>query len=210
MADDTRAAKAPSKISDNPLARATRVRAFDRVMFAVAALSAVWLLVVLIVRTPHGLHWRSITTAIVLAVVLVYLVLPRVHRILTTIYVPDYFVGRTRTSEGLLGDPLNLAVCGGRDELATAMDRAGWKLADPVTARSTYRIIRSTLTGTPYPTAPASPLFLFGREQDATFQQEDGGDASKRHHVRFWKTPDDWPLPGGARVDWLPTGPLIH
>ena len=41
-----------------------------------------------------------------------YLVLPRLHRILTTIYVPDYFIGRARTSDGLLGDPINLAFMG--------------------------------------------------------------------------------------------------
>lgn len=38
-----------------------------------------------------------------------YLTLPRLHRILTPVYVPDYFFGRTRTSEGMLGDPVNLA-----------------------------------------------------------------------------------------------------
>ena len=35
-----------------------------------------------------------------------------------TIYVPDYFIGRARTSDGLLGDPVNLAVLG--DERAAA------------------------------------------------------------------------------------------
>lgn len=46
------------------------------------------------------------------SVILAYPALPRLHRILTRIYVPDYFIGRTRTSDGLLGDPVNLALLG--------------------------------------------------------------------------------------------------
>ena len=38
------------------------------------------------------------------AALLAYLLLPRIHQILTALYVPDYFIGRTRTSDGLLGD----------------------------------------------------------------------------------------------------------
>ena len=41
-----------------------------------------------------------------------YLVLPRLHRWLTKLYVPDYFIGRVRTGDGLLGDPVNLAING--------------------------------------------------------------------------------------------------
>ena len=51
-----------------------------------------------------------------------------------------------------------------------------------------------------------SPLFLFGRQQDFAYQQEVDGNPAKRHHVRFWRTPDDWLLPGGRRVDWLAAG----
>ena len=51
-----------------------------------------------------------------------------------------------------------------------------------------------------------SPLFLFGRMQDFAYQQEVAGNPAKRHHVRFWRTPDGWLLPGGTRVDWLAAG----
>ena len=40
---------------------------------------------------------------IVFWVLLTYLLLPRLHRILTRLYVPGYFIGRARTSDGLLG-----------------------------------------------------------------------------------------------------------
>ena len=51
-----------------------------------------------------------------------------------------------------------------------------------------------------------SPLFLFGRQQDFAYQQEVDGNPAQRHHVRFWRCPDGWLLPGGIRVDWLAAG----
>jgi hypothetical protein len=86
------------------------------------------------------------------------------------------------------------------------MAAAGWTRADPVTLASSWRIITSTLTRRSYADAPVSPLFLFGRQQDFAYQQEVDGNPAQRHHVRFWKCPDGWLLPGGRRVDWLAAG----
>ena len=132
-----------------------------------------------------------------------YLVLPRLHKILTALYVPNYYIGRARTGEGLLSDPVNLAVIGSRAQLIAGMEKAGWKRADDLNAQTTYKMVRATLLRRSYPTAPVSSLFLFGGPQEITFQQEIDGSTSKRHHVRFWKTPDDWFLPGGRTADWL-------
>ena len=38
----------------------------------------------------------------------------------------------------------------------------------------------------PYPAAPFSTLFLFGRGQDVGFQKAIDGSPRKRHHIRFW------------------------
>ena len=38
----------------------------------------------------------------------------------------------------------------------------------------------------PYPAAPFSTLYLFGRGQDVGFQKAIDGSPRKRHHVRFW------------------------
>ena len=43
----------------------------------------------------------------------------------------------------------------------------------------------------PYPTAPFSTLYLFGRGQDVGFQRAIGDSPRKRHHVRFWGLPID-------------------
>ena len=174
----------------------------DGFFFVFAGLAAVWL-AYLGLNETFRVGWWGIPVAILFWVLLAYLVLPRLHRILTTIYVPDYFIGRARTSDGLLGDPVNLAVRGSVEELERMMLSAGWTRADPVTFASSWRIVVSTLTRRSYDEAPVSPLYLFGRQQDLAYQQEVDGNPAQRHHVRFWRCPDGWLLPGGSRVDWL-------
>ncbi|GAA1619096.1 LssY C-terminal domain-containing protein [Leucobacter chromiireducens] len=178
---------------------------FDQFFFVYAGLAAIWLSWLLLTETLQ-FTWFSVLFLIAFWVLLAYLVLPRLHRILTTIYVPDYFIGRTRTSDGLLGDPINLALRGSEAELHTAMERAKWVRADPITLRSSWGIIASTLTRRSYDRAPVSPLFLFSRPHDFAYQQEVEGNPAKRHHIRFWRTPEGWLLPGGTRVDWLAAG----
>lgn len=179
--------------------------AADWFFFVFAGLATVWLAVIGFTQT-FDVGWWGIALGIVFWVLLAYLVLPRIHRILTAIYVPDYFIGRARTSDGLLGDPVNLAYLGSLDQIERAMQDAGWTKADPVTLATSWRIVTSTLRRRSYDEAPVSPLFLFGRQQDVAFQQEVDGNPAQRHHVRFWKCPDGWLLPGGTRVDWLAAG----
>ncbi|WP_285114634.1 LssY C-terminal domain-containing protein [Leifsonia sp. fls2-241-R2A-40a] len=185
--------------------RASRSSVVDYLFFVLGGLSAVWL-AWLVLTESFEWGWFLILFFVVFWVVLAYLVLPRLHRILTEIYVPDYFIGRARTSDGLLGDPINLALLGSEAQLDDAMREAGWTRADDITARSSRRIITSTLLRRSYDEAPVSPLFLFGRQQDVAYQQEVKGNPAKRHHVRFWRCPDGWLLPGGHAADWLAAG----
>jgi hypothetical protein len=179
--------------------------AIDWFFFVFAGAAAVWLAYLSFTETFH-VGWWGIPFFLAFWLLLAYLVLPRLHRILTTIYVPEYFIGRTRTSDGLLGDPVNLAFQGTGEQIRTALEAAGWTRAQPVTLGSSWRIVTSTLTRRSYDEAPVSPLFLFGRQQDFAYQQEVDGNPAQRHHVRFWRCPDDWLLPGGRRVDWLAAG----
>ncbi|GAB3794520.1 hypothetical protein GCM10028798_01390 [Humibacter antri] len=180
-------------------------RAIDYGYFLLATLAAIWL-AWLLASESFGWGWWLIVFFVLFWALLAYLVLPRLHSILTRIYVPNYFIGRARTSDGLLGDPINLALLGSQAQLETGMADAGWTRADPVTARSSWRIVTSTLLRRSYDEAPVSPLLLFGRQQDLAYQQEVLGNPAKRHHVRFWKCPEDWRLPGGERADWLGAG----
>jgi hypothetical protein len=195
----------PQKILDLPGQPVDRSHFVDRVFFAFGTVATVWLTWAL-ARASFDVSWWGLLVLVVFWLVLAYLTLPRINRMLSAIYVPDYFIGRTRTSDGLLGDPLNLAFRGTGDQLFTAMRRGGWIIADPVGLASSVRIVTSTLTGRSYPEAPVSPLLLFGRPQDAAFQQEVSGSPAQRHHVRVWRTPPGWLLPGGHRVDWLAGG----
>lgn len=179
--------------------------AFDWFFFVFAGLAAIWLAYLSFTET-FTLGWWGILFAVVFWVLLAYLVLPRLHRILTTIYVPEYFIGRARTSDGLLGDPVNLAFLGTGPQIRRALEEAGWTRADPVTLRSSWRIVTSTLRRRSYDEAPVSPLFLFLRQQDFAYQQEVKGNPAQRHHVRFWECPEGWRLPGGVRVDWVAAG----
>lgn len=132
-----------------------------------------------------------------------YVVLPRIHRRLVKLYLPDYFIGRSRTVDGLLGDPVNLAVIGSKDQLRRSMKAAGWAEAEELNTASTIRMVWSAVFRKSYPEAPISPLFLFGERHALAFQQEINSNPNERHHVRFWPTPQGWWLPGGYECDWL-------
>ena len=157
----------------------------------------------IIVAEQIDWSWTLVVYAVAFWLIIAYLALPRLHRILTAIYVPGYFIGRTRTSDGLLGDPVNLAFNGSGAQIHAAMQDAGWTLADPVNVRSSIAIIGSSLLGRSYDRAPVSPLVLFGASQAFAYQKEVAGSPSKRHHIRFWRCPVGWLLPGGHQVDWL-------
>lgn len=153
---------------------------------------------------PDELQTGQIALSIVLFWVFsAYFVLPRVHRVLSRMYVPDYFIGRTRTVDGLLSDQINMAAIGSERELRSAMKRAGWIEASPLSLRSSWRMAWNTLRGLDYPDAPVSDLLLFDRKQDLAFQKQVDGNPRRRHHVRFWRTDDDWYLPGGHAADWV-------
>lgn len=178
---------------------------FDSVFFVFAGAATIWLAWLVL---AEGFTWGigQVWFYIPFWLVLAYLALPRLHRILTYLYVPDYFIGRTRTSDGLLGDPVNLALRGDESQVHAAMLTAGWIRADDLSFTSSLRIVRSTVLRRSYHEAPVSPLMLFGRQQDFAYQQEVDGNPAKRHHVRFWRAPNDWMLPGGVPVDWLAAG----
>ena len=170
--------------------------------FLFAGFAALWLVVLAVIDT-RGMRWIIAIYAVVAWAVIAYVFLPRFYKLMTEVFLPDYFIGRARTSSGLLGDVINVAWDGPEENIHSAMQAAGWTLATPITLRSSLGIIRSVLTRTPDPDAPISPLLLFGRSQDFAYQKDVGGSANQRHHIRFWKCPPHWPLPGGTEVDWL-------
>ncbi len=181
------------------------VRLLDGLFFTLGTIASGWLAFLLIHQLLTA-GWRHLWAFIPFWLVVTYFLLPRVHQLMTRIYVPDYFIGRSRTREGLLGDPINLGWRGTEEQIHQAMINAGWHRADELNLRSGIGIVVSTLLRRSYPDAPVSPLYLFGRRMAFTYQQEVEGNPAKRHHVRFWRCPDGWRLPGGRKADWLAAG----
>lgn len=194
----------PEKVNAWSLRRVFSLALIENLFFAAALVFSVLFAVVVLRQSISS--WANIAYLLVFWVIVSYLALPRLHRILTTLYVPDYFIGRARTSDGLLGDPVNLALLGSQEQIHAAMRAAGWIEADPLDVRSSIRIVLASLTRRSYAQGPVSPLLLFGSPQAFAYQQEVQGNPAQRHHVRFWACPAGWLLPGGHHVDWLAAG----
>ncbi|MGE0237945.1 MAG: LssY C-terminal domain-containing protein [Parvibaculaceae bacterium] len=93
----------------------------------------------------------------------------------------------TRTAQDIPGDPLNIGLVGAKEDIAFAMQAAGWSPADKLTWRSSIAIVGSVILDRGYKDAPVSPLFLAGRPEDLAYEKEDGASADRRHHVRLWQ-----------------------
>jgi hypothetical protein len=96
---------------------------------------------------------------------------------------------RTVTADGIPGDAINVGLVGSEEDVLRAMHAARWSPADPITLASSARIALSVLLDRPDPDAPVSPLFYDGPKQDLAFEKPVGKSAKERHHVRFWKQP---------------------
>jgi hypothetical protein len=115
-----------------------------------------------------------------------YMILPRIVRMSVKILQRKSVPSFTLTGDGLPGDPVNLVLMGDFSKLRAAFVAAGWTEADPLNLTSSWRMVVAFVLNRPYPTAPFSTLFLFGRGQDIGFQKAINGSPRKRHHVRFW------------------------
>ena len=160
------------------------VRSLQRVAILGLGVISVWLIVFFFGWVDSSLPWILAVSATY--GVAAYVILPpAVHmglKILQRRRVPRFTV----TADGLPGDPVNLALIGTLAQLRAAFASAGWTSADLLSLASSWRMARAFVLGEPYPTAPFSTLYLFGRGQDLGFQQAINSSPRKRHHVRFW------------------------
>lgn len=110
-----------------------------------------------------------------------YIILPRAVRmglkILQRKHVPRFTV----TGDGLLGDPVNLALVGTLEQLRAGFSASGWVEAEPLNIKTSWRMAQAFVLNRPYPTAPFSTLYLFGRGHDIGFQKAIGNSPRKRH-----------------------------
>src|SRR5215470_12380440 len=160
-------------------------RLLQRLLIFGLGIFCVWLIVFVVFETAdRRLPW-------ILAVaatygIAAYIVLPRAIRlglkVLQHKRVPSY----TITGDGLPGDPVNVALLGTLQQLRAAFAAVGWSEADRLGLASSWGMVRSFVLNSPYPTAPFSTLYLFGRGQDIGFQKAIDNSPRKRHHIRVW------------------------
>jgi hypothetical protein len=86
------------------------------------------------------------------------------------------------------GDPLNLVVVGSRFDLASAAIRRQWHATEILSSESLWRTVAAFFEGTRYRYSPISPLYVYGRPQDAAIQKVRGS-VNERNHARFWLSP---------------------
>jgi len=180
-------------------------RLLQRLLIFGLGILCVWLIVFVVFETAdRRLPW--ILAVGVTYGIAAYIILPRAIRmglkILKRKRVPSYTV----TGDGLPGDPVNLALAGTLQQLRGAFASLGWSEADRLSLASSWGMVRAFVFNSPYPTAPFSTLYLFGRGQDIGFQKAIDNSPRKRHHIRFWalsptRARDTW----GAADFWLNT-----
>src|SRR3954462_9118105 len=160
-------------------------RLLQRLAILSLGIVSVWLIVVVGFETAD----RRLPWILALGItygVAAYIVLPQAIRlglkILHRKRVPSY----TITGDGLPGDPVNVALVGTRQQLRSAFAILGWSEADRLCLASSWGMVRAFVFNSPYPTAPFSSLYLFGRGQDIGFQKAIDNSPRKRHHIRFW------------------------
>ncbi|MCU5753633.1 LssY C-terminal domain-containing protein [Lactococcus lactis] len=100
------------------------------------------------------------------------MIIPNITKIITKIYLPEYFIGRSRTSDGVLGDSVNLLIDGSKEDIEAAFLKMGWTKSDKITLRSSLKIIKSSLLHQSYPTAPVSSLFLFSKNKTSPLKRK--------------------------------------
>lgn len=128
--------------------------------------------------------WAALLTYGVMA----YGGIPAAVRILRFVYKPNHIPAVTTTGDGWVSDPVNIAVLArSRRDFVWAMQKAGWYTADKNSWRNAVKEGLALLFDTPYPNAPFSKHYLFGRRQDLGFQIPVGNSPRHRHHVRFWR-----------------------
>jgi len=115
-----------------------------------------------------------------------YIIMPRIIRIILLITRKGRIPRFTTASDGFYVDPVNIILVGTKEDLIKAFEKIGWVKADKLSLRSSEKMIRTFLINKPYPKAPFSKLYLFGRKQDIGFQQSVNNSPRRRHHIRFW------------------------
>jgi len=159
-------------------------RSLRRLLILGVGILSVWLIVFVFRFTDRRLP--TVLALVLTYGIAAYVILPRTVRMGLKIAQRKRVPRFTITGDGLPGDPVNLVLIGTLQQLHAAFAIAGWSEADRLGLASSWRMIQAFVFNFPYPTAPFSTLYLYGRGQDIGFQKAIDNSPRKRHHIRFW------------------------
>lgn len=123
---------------------------------------------------------------IITYIIAAYFILPLTIHLIVIITRAGRIPKFTLAKDGLIGDPVNIIFYGNKEKLLKAFEMIGWKEADKLNFNTGFKMIKSIILNKPYPRAPFSDLYLFGRRQDIGLQEDVNNNPIKRHHIRFW------------------------
>lgn len=133
-------------------------------------------------------HAPTLVAILATYLVMAYGIIPTTIRVFRIFDKPNHIPTCAMTSDGWQSDPVNVAILAPSEQaFICAMQKAGWYIADKKTFKNAMRIVASIILNQPYPSAPFSNLYLFGRKQDIGFEIPVGNSPGKRHHIRFWR-----------------------
>jgi len=93
--------------------------------------------------------------------------------------------GIDRRDNRPVGDIVNLAFLGSRQQLESAFSAAGWAAADPPTHKTKKQAYYAFNAMRAYANAPVSALFYKGMLPEIVFEKS-LNTVTKRHHIRVW------------------------
>jgi len=180
-----------------------------RVLILGLGVLSVWLVVYVFRLTD-----RRLPTILAVAItygITAYVILPRAVRMGLKLMQRRRVPRFTITADGLPGDPVNVVLIGTLQQLRAAFAAAGWSEADRLGPASSWHMVRAFVLNKPYPTAPFSTLYLYGRRQDVGFQKCIDNSPRRRHHIRFWAlSPARAQATVGTASFWLNTDRPPH
>jgi len=102
-----------------------------------------------------------------------------------------------------LGDMVNFVIVGSAQQVQSAFEAAGWRVADKSVEEAVINVVLVTYQKKDYLQMPMSTLYLFDRAQDFGYEQAEAYSVvASRHHFRLWKAPFMW----NGQLVWVGAG----
>ncbi len=163
------------------------IRLLERIIILIISALVLWFIVTQIFKRLDQIlpMFLSLMATYLISA---YIFLPRVVKIILLISKKGRIPRFNRSGDGFHVDPVNIILIGTKDQLKNVFNQIGWHQADKINIKSCLKMINASVKNKPYPRAPFSNLYLFGRRQDIGFQEPIGNSPRKRHHIRFWGT----------------------